>query len=166
MKAKRKLYFVCSRSWRACAPPPLEGVLPAATGLSLSRRQVGSRTARSSSTLRKTPGWVGTVPCRQLALGTMDPDHPLTAHLSAAPEIQVRPDAQTFCLCNRSILSTRWIYQQVSPSLHSKSMRQFASRRTAWRTLRELWMQEMRCFDVDARKWNEPGHLLAETKWN
>lgn len=161
MKVKQKLYFVCSRSWQACVPPLPEGVLPAVTGLSLSMRQLRSSKVRTSSTLifirslRKTLGSAGTVPCRQLALGRMDPDHPLTAHLSAASGIQVRPDAQRFCLCGRSILSTQWIPKQMSDKCLqginlSASVLEGESRR-------ELWMQEMYWIDVGTRKENESG---------
>lgn len=63
-------------------------------------RQHRSRRLRTSSrlifipSLRKTIGSVAMALRWQLALGRTDPDHPLTAHLSAASVIQVRPDAQ------------------------------------------------------------------------
>lgn len=118
LRVKQKLYFVCSHSWRTCAPHLPEGVLPAVTGRSLSRRRFCNRklTVRSFisiPSLRKTPSSAATAIRLQLGLGKMDPDHPLTAHLLAAAETQVRPQVQpVLCFClslavfqgNRSVL--------------------------------------------------------------
>lgn len=167
MKVKPKLYFVCSRSWRACAPPLPEGVLPAVTGLSLRMRRVRSRKVRTSSTLifirslRKTLGSAGTMPCRQLALGRMDPDHPLTAHLSAASGIQVRPDSQRFCLFEKSMLSPQRIHKQMSDKclqcIRLKCLGQPDALVLEGESSRELWMQEMSCIAPGTRKENQSG---------
>lgn len=168
MKVKQKLHSLCSRSWQACAPPPPGGALPAVTGLSLSTRQLRSRKVRTSSrpifirSLRKTRGLVGTVPCRQLAPGRMGPDHPLTAHLSAAPEIQVRPGEtckDSVCAKDRS-LSFSAMDQQTRAAtkclrgIHPKSMKQFSSGRRE----REKFKCR-RCFALMLvpRKRKEPG---------
>lgn len=115
---------VCSRSWRACAPPPPGGALPAVTaGLYLSRRQLRRRKVRSSNTpipngsLRKSNSSMW---CRQLAVGRTDPDRPLTARPSAALGIQVRPGA-----ARDRFLPHDGFRNKCLSGLHHKSARQF-----------------------------------------
>ena len=98
----KQFSFVYSHSWQACVPHLPEGVLPAVTGWSLSRRRFCSRKPTQSficiPSLRTT--LCPAAACRlQLAtpLGKMDPDPLRTAHLLAASEIQVRPHARLFC---------------------------------------------------------------------